>query len=122
MPTAVSAVFVSRVPAHEAGREGPQHRILLDRDNRAGFVDLQAVPGQRYVYRVRAAVPVDGVLRLSAAVDTEVDIAAVLAPIADLSVTALPGAAGRCWMRWRRRSRAADGTDRDHGPRRPARL
>lgn len=85
---AVSTVFVSRVPADEAGREGPQHRILLDRDNRAGFVDADAVPGQRYVYRVRAAVPVDGVLRLSAPVDAEVEIAAVLAPVSDLSVTA----------------------------------
>ena len=100
VPTAVSAVFVSRVPAHEAGREGPQHRILLDRDNRAGFVDLEAIPGQRYLYRVRAAVPVDGVLRLSAAVDTEVDVAAVLAPVADLSVTALPGAAGVFELSW----------------------
>jgi hypothetical protein len=100
VPAAVSTVFVSRVPAHEAGREGPQHRILLDRDNRAGFVDLQAIPGQRYVYRVRAAVPVDGVLRLSAAVDNEIDIAAVLAPVADLSVTALPGAAGVFELNW----------------------
>ena len=100
VPAAVSTVFVSRVPAHEAGREGPQHRILLDRDNRAGFVDLQAIPGQRYVYRVRAAVPVDGVLRLSAAVDNEIDIAAVLAPVADLSVTALPGAAGVFELSW----------------------
>ena len=97
---AASAVFVSRVPAHEAAREGPQHRILLDRDNRAGFVDLQAIPGQRYVYRVRAAVPVDGVLRLSASVDTEIDAAAVLAPVADLSVTALPGAAGVFELTW----------------------
>jgi hypothetical protein len=100
VPAAVGAVFVSRVPAHEAGREGPQHRILLDRDNRAGFVDLQAIPGQRYVYRVRAAVSVDGVLRLSAAVDNEIDIAAVLAPVADLSVTALPGAAGVFELSW----------------------
>ncbi len=100
VPSAVSAVFVSRVPAHEAGREGPQHRILLDRDNRAGFVDLEAIPGQSYVYRVRAAVPVDGVLRLSAAVDTSIDTAAVLAPVADLSVTALPGAAGVFELTW----------------------
>ena len=100
VPAAVSAVFISRVPFHEAGREGPQHRILLDRDNRAGFVDLQAIPGQRYVYRIRAAVPVDGVLRLSAAVDTEVDIAAVLAPVTDLSVTALPGTAGVFELSW----------------------
>ncbi|OBG71235.1 MULTISPECIES: hypothetical protein [unclassified Mycobacterium] len=85
---AVSTVFVSRVLADEAGREGPQHRILLDRDNRAGFVDADAVPGQRYVYRIRAAVPVDGVLRLSAPVDADAEIAAVLAPVSDLSVTA----------------------------------
>jgi hypothetical protein len=51
----VGAVFLSRVPGDEAGREGPPHRILLDRDNRSGFVDLDGIRGQRYVYRVCAA-------------------------------------------------------------------
>lgn len=100
VPAAVSAVFVSRIPSHDAKREGPQHRILLDRDNLAGFVDLDAAPGQRYVYRVRAAVPVDGVLRLSGAVDTEVDIAAVLTPVTDLSVTAILTADGIFELSW----------------------
>jgi hypothetical protein len=100
VPAAVSAVFVSRVPAHEAGREGPQHRILLDRDNRAGFVDLDGAPGQRYVYRVRAAVPVDGVLRLSAPVDAAVEVAAVLTPVTDLLVMAGPGASDSFELSW----------------------
>lgn len=97
---AVSTVFVSRVLADEAAREGPQHRILLDRDNRAGFVDADAVPGQRYVYRVRAAVSVNGVLRLSAPVDAEVEIAAVLAPVTDLSVTAAAGSPDSFELTW----------------------
>lgn len=92
VPPAVTNVFVSRIPAGEAQREGPAHRILLSRDNRAGFVDSDAIPGQRYVYRVRAAVPVDGVLRLSAASSAEVDISAVLAPVTDLTVIGAPSA------------------------------
>ena len=49
---------------------------------------------------MRAAVPVDGVLRLSASVDTEIDTAAVLSPVGDMSVTALPGAAGVFELTW----------------------
>jgi hypothetical protein len=98
---AVSTVFVSRMLAEEAGREGPQHRILLDRDNRAGFVDADAAPGQRYVYRIRAAVPVNGVLRLAAPVDAEVEIAAVLTPVTDLMVTSAPGAADGFELTWK---------------------
>ncbi|BBY37705.1 putative ESX-1 scaffolding and assembly protein SaeA [Mycobacterium mantenii] len=101
VPSAVSAVFVSRMLAEDAGREGPQHRILLDRDNRAGFVDSDPAPGRRYVYRIRAAVPVDGVLRLAAPVDAEVEIAAVLTPVTDLMVTSAPGAAEGFELTWK---------------------
>lgn len=101
VPAAVSTVFVSRMPAEEAGREGPQHRILLDRDNRAGFVDPDPAPGRRYVYRIRAAVPVNGVLRLSAPVDAEVEIAAVLTPVTDLMVTSAPGTAEGFELTWK---------------------
>lgn len=100
VPAAVSTVFVSRMLTEEAGREGPQHRILLDRDNRAGFVDSDPAPGRHYVYRIRAAVPVDGVLRLAAPVDAEVEIAAVLTPVTDLMVTSAPGPADGFELSW----------------------
>lgn len=101
VPSAVSAVFVSRLPVEEAGREGPQHRILLDRDNRAGFVDSDPAPGRHYLYRIRAAVPVNGVLRLAAAVEADVEIAAVLTPVTDLMVTSAPGSAEGFELTWK---------------------
>ena len=81
VPSAVSEVFVYRIPAEEAGREGLQHRILRDSDNRRGFVDTEALRGQRYIYRVRCAVTVDGVMRLSEAIEATVAVSAVLAPV-----------------------------------------
>ena len=86
LPPAVSEVFIYRIPAEGAGREGPQHRILPGRDNRGGFVDTEALPGQRYIYRVRCAVPVDGVMRLSEATEATVAVSAVLAPVPDLAM------------------------------------
>ncbi len=86
VPSAVSEVFIYRMPAEEAGREGLQHRILTGSDNREGFVDAEALRGQRYVYRVRCAVTVDGVMRLSEAAEATVAVSAVLAPVADLSM------------------------------------
>jgi hypothetical protein len=88
VPSAVSAVFIYRIPAEEAGREGPQHRILTGSDNRGGFVDAEALRGQRYIYRVRCAVTVDGVMRLSEATEATVAVSAVLAPVPDLSMGA----------------------------------
>lgn len=88
VPSAVSAVFIYRIPAHEAGREGLQHRILTDTDNRGGFVDTAAASGQTYVYRVRCAATVDGVMRLSEASEATVEVSAVLEPVTDLSVGA----------------------------------
>src|SRR5262249_50711408 len=64
VPSAVSEVFVYRIPVEEANREGPQHRILANSGNRGGFIDPDALRGQRYIYRVRCAVTVDGVTRL----------------------------------------------------------
>jgi hypothetical protein len=88
VPSAVSEVFIYRVPAEEAGREGPQHRILTGSDNRGGFVDTEALRAQRYIYRVRCAVTVDGVMRLSEATEATVAVSAVLAPVSDLSMGA----------------------------------
>ena len=88
VPSAVSEVFIYRIPAEEAGREGLQHRILTGSDNRGGFVDTEALRGQRYIYRVRCAVTVDGVMRLSEATEATVEVSAVLAPVPDLSMGA----------------------------------
>ena len=88
VPSAVSEVFIYRMPAEEAGREGLQHRILTGSDNRGGFVDTEALRGQRYIYRVRCAVTVDGVMRLSEATEATVAVSAVLAPVPDLSMGA----------------------------------
>ncbi len=84
----MSEVFIYRIPAEEAGREGLQHRILTGGDNRGGFVDTEALRGQRYIYRVRCAVTVDGVMRLSEATEATVAVSAVLAPVPDLSMGA----------------------------------
>jgi hypothetical protein len=86
--SAVSEVFIYRIPADGDGREGPHHRILTGGDNRGGFVDTEAPSGQRYTYRVRCAVTVDGVMRLSEATDATVAVSAVLAPVPDLSMDA----------------------------------
>ena len=87
VPPGVSAVYVYRVPAHEAHRDGPQYRVLAGQDNLAGFVDVDVERGGRYVYRARCAAPVEGVLRLSEPASGEVAVSAVLAPVTDLAVT-----------------------------------
>ena len=86
--SAVSGVFIYRMPVEEAGREGLQHRILTGSDNRGGFVDTEALRGQRYIYRVRCAVTVDGVMRLSEATEATIAVSAVLSPVSDLSLGA----------------------------------
>jgi len=86
--SAVSEVFIYRMPAEEAGREGLQHRILTGSDNSGGFVDTEALRGQRYIYRVRCAVAVDGVMRLSEAIEATVAVSAVLVPVPDLTMGA----------------------------------
>ena len=73
-PSAVSEVFIYRIPAEEAGREGPEHRILRGSDARRGFIDTDASRGQRYIYRVRCAVTVGGVMRLSEATEATVEV------------------------------------------------
>ena len=88
VPSAVTEVFIYRMPVEETGRDGLQHRILTGSDNRAGFVDAEALRGHRYIYRVRCAVTVDGVLRLSEATEATVAVSAVLAPVPDLSMGA----------------------------------
>ncbi|OBF33249.1 hypothetical protein A5724_19430 [Mycobacterium sp. ACS1612] len=88
VPSAVSDVFVYRIPAQETGREGLEHRILRGSDTRDGFVDTEALRGQRYLYRVRCAATIGGVIRLSEATEATVDVSAVLAPVTDLSLGA----------------------------------
>jgi hypothetical protein len=85
----VSEVFIYRIPAEEGGREGLQHRILTGGDHRSGFIDTEALRGQRYIYRVRCAVTAGGVMRLSEATEATVAVSAVLVPVADLSMGAV---------------------------------
>ncbi|KUI27959.1 hypothetical protein AU195_08105 [Mycobacterium sp. IS-1496] len=87
VPPGVGAVYVYRMPVGEAHHDGPQYRILAGQDNLAGFVDIDVERGYRYVYRVRCAAPVGGVLRLSEAAEAGVDVSAVLAPVTDLAIT-----------------------------------
>nr|CRL54377.1 hypothetical protein CPGR_01670 [Mycolicibacterium fortuitum subsp. fortuitum DSM 46621 = ATCC 6841 = JCM 6387] len=88
VPPGVSAVFIYRIPAEDAGRDGPQYRILADSPNLSGFIDTDTVRGQRYLYRARCAATVDGVLRLSEAVEADIEVSAVLEPVTDLAVVA----------------------------------
>ena len=90
VPSGITAVYVYRVPLAEAGRDGPQYRILANLDNLTGFVDGDAERGGRYQYRARCAANVDGVLRLSEAVEAAVEVSAVLAPVTDLAVDSGP--------------------------------
>jgi hypothetical protein len=83
----VRAVHVERVPVEESGSGGPHYRILAGEDNLNGFVDSDAESGRSYMYRARCEVIVDGVGRLSEAVGVRVTVTAVLAPVADLSLT-----------------------------------
>ncbi|WP_280832908.1 hypothetical protein [Mycolicibacterium frederiksbergense] len=83
----VRAVHIYRVPAELAERDGPQFRILSAQDNLGGFVDDAATRGRRYVYRVRCEIDVDGVARLSDAVQTEVTVTAHPEPVTDISLT-----------------------------------
>lgn len=97
---AVQSVFVYRVPAAERDRVGPQHRILAESDNRTGFVDTTVARGERYRYVVRAAAPVDGVLRLSEGAEADVEISAVLAPVTDLTLRQRPGEESTFELSW----------------------
>jgi hypothetical protein len=80
-------VHVERIPIEEAALGGPHYRILAGEENFGGFVDSEAEGGRRYIYRARCEVVVDGVGRLSEAAEAEVTVTALLAPVADLSLT-----------------------------------
>ena len=82
----VSAVHIYRVPAGDAAGHELQYRIFTGSDNLHGFVDFDAEPGGRFIYRMRCEVVVDGVVRLSEAAQAEVRVSAVLAPVDDLSL------------------------------------
>lgn len=83
----VSAVHLYRIPAGETAGDEMRYQILADSDNIVGFVDADAEPGRRYLYRARCKVIVDGVERLSDPAQAEVQVSAVLAPVDDLSLT-----------------------------------
>lgn len=98
-PPGVTAVHVFRVPIDEIDRDEAQYRIMTAGENLAGFVDTEPVRGQRYRYRARCAVNVDGVVRLSEAAEADVELAAALMPVTDLMVeTAADGAS--CDLSW----------------------
>ena len=88
VPSAVSAVFVYRIPPTKPAAKDCSTASCTDSDNRSGFVDTAAARGQTYVYRVRCAATVDGVMRLSEATEATVEVSAVLAPVTDLSLGA----------------------------------
>lgn len=83
----VSAVRVYRIPAELAGHDGPAFQIATSQPNLTGFIDHDVEPGRRYVYRMRCQVEVDSVMRLSEAVESEIQIAPVLEPVTDLTLT-----------------------------------
>jgi len=81
-----SAVHIYRIPAGDAAGNELQYRIFTGGDNLHGFVDPDAEPGRRYIYRTRCEVVVDGTVRLSEAAQAEVRVSALLAPVDDLSL------------------------------------
>jgi hypothetical protein len=83
----VRAVHVERVPVEESAIGGPHYRILAGDENLNGFADSDAEGGRSYVYRARCEAIVDGVGRLSQAVEATVAVTAVLEPVTDLSLT-----------------------------------
>jgi hypothetical protein len=92
-------VHVFRIPIDEVDRDEAQYRIMTAGENLAGFVDTEPVRGQRYRYRARCAVNIDGVVRLSEAAEADVELAAALMPVTDLVVeTAADGAS--CDLSW----------------------
>ena len=98
-PPGVTAVHVFRIPIDEVDRDEAQYRILAGSENLAGFVDTEPVRGQRYRYRARCAANVDGVVRLSDAAEADVELAAALAPVTDMTVES--GADGvSCDLSW----------------------
>ncbi|KLI04582.1 hypothetical protein ACT17_12890 [Mycolicibacterium conceptionense] len=88
-PATTSSVHVYRIPVEEAEETGideSRYRILADGEHRTGFVDSGVARGKRYRYRVRCAVDLDGNVRLSEPVDSDVEVSAVLAAVTDITV------------------------------------
>ncbi|CQD03416.1 hypothetical protein BN970_00459 [Mycolicibacterium conceptionense] len=88
-PATTSSVHVYRIPVEEAEETGideSRYRILADGEHRTGFVDSGVARGKRYRYRVRCAVDLDGHVRLSEPVDSDVEVSAVLAAVTDITV------------------------------------
>jgi len=96
----IRAVHVYRVPVAEAAAAGPQHRISVGEDNLGGFIDSTAQPGRSYVYQFRTEATVDTAASLSEAVEVELTVSAVLAPVTDLALTTHPGDRPRLALSW----------------------
>ena len=88
-PPAPASVQVYRIPVDDiaaADTDAEPYRILAGDDNRTGFVDSAAPRGTRFRYRVRSAVDADGAVQVSEPVDTDVEVASVLAAVTDLAI------------------------------------
>ena len=84
------AVQVFRIPLGDntplSAHNDPRYRICADSANLTGFVDTNAVRGQRYLYRALAEVPVGDASRLSRSSQQEVLVSVVLQTVNDLEV------------------------------------
>lgn len=80
-------VHVYRIPLHSAaGASGdPRFRILPDRTNLDGFVDTEAVRGEKYLYQVMTEALVNSGAQLSPPASVRVDVTAVHEAVNDLS-------------------------------------
>ncbi|PPH07750.1 hypothetical protein [Rathayibacter sp. AY1H3] len=80
-------VQVFRVPRSRGALTvgDPSFRILVDEANLGGFVDRNAVRGEKYLYQVFAEAVIDGVPRLSAPTAVPIDIPNVHEPVLDLA-------------------------------------
>jgi len=95
-------VQVLRVPIELAAREAgnPRFRILADQPNTSGFDDTGVERGRRYLYQLSAVAAVDGVRLMSAPVDRDIAVSAVLSAVPGLSVDLRPGPVAEVDVRW----------------------
>lgn len=97
----VEKVCVYRIPLDGVARlDDPQHQIRRDDPNIDGFVDLEAEPGARYLYRACAEVVVDGLTLLSDPAEEEVDVPAMLDSVDDLRISPHPRDPSRLDLAW----------------------
>ena len=81
-------VQVFRIPMSVSGSASdPRYRILSEATNLGGFVDSQAVRGEKYRYQIYSEALVDGIAQLSAPLTIPIAVSIVHEPILDLSFT-----------------------------------